>query len=430
MSGELDIRGGGAIAVDTATLGAAADGFFRLANALEEIRMLVGRATLQLFAASQIAWLTSSQIDAGLGRALLTAADDARDIAADLHEARAVYELVELRAARASAIADGDSTGAFDRRIAAIVREHPDAHLVALRDQTEREVSWPSALAEQALVPGLDPVSAMPSIAALYLAAQGLRATGFGTIERDAQLHGPMEPVRTMPMEVRHTTGGAAAPTNLAAAAARIPAGDDASRVRVERYTMADGSRQFAVYVTGMKAYGGSEPFDMASNSQLYTGARSASFESAMSALRQSGAEPGDTVHAFGHSQGAMIAARLAVEGEFDTRTLVSFGSPVDADVGPDTLSVTLRHTDDPVAALAGGGHHGAVGSPGSFVAERTADPTSGVDLDAHGLDRYTETAAMLDDSTDPRMTAVRELFATLEGAASVDATDYSAVRG
>ncbi len=70
-----------------------------------------------------------------------------------------------------------------------------------------------------------------------------------------------------------------------------------------------------------------------------------------------------------------MVASRLAVEGGYDVKTLVTLGSPVEADVGDGTLSVAVRHTDDPVAALQGGGYDTAVGAPGSFVAERLADP-------------------------------------------------------
>jgi hypothetical protein len=93
---------------------------------------------------------------------------------------------------------------------------------------------------------------------------------------------------------------------------------------------------------------------------------------------------------------------------------------------------VTLRHTDDPVPALAGGGHGIPVGAPGSFVAERTADPVAGMhDLDfpAHGIAGYTQTAQLLEASGDPRMGAVRQLFDELGGAASVEVTEYSAQR-
>ncbi len=169
---------------------------------------------------------------------------------------------------------------------------------------------------------------------------------------------------------------------------------------------MPDGSRQFAVYVAGTQtaAPHTEEPFDMGSNLELYAGERSASYDAALAALRDAGAGSGDVVHAFGHSQGAMVAAHVALEGGFDTRTLVSFGSPIEADVGDRTLSISLRHSDDPVAALAGGGSAGAVGAPGSFIVSRTADPASGLhdfQLPAHGIDEYARTAMLLDDSGD-----------------------------
>ena len=197
---------------------------------------------------------------------------------------------------------------------------------------------------------------------------------------------------------------------------------------------MPDGTRQFAVYVAGTRTVEAdtTEPFDMGSNLELYTGERSASYDATLAALAAAGAEAGDVVHAFGHSQGAMVTAHLALEGGYDTRTLVSIGSPVEADVGEGTLSISLRHRDDPVAALAGGGHAGTVGAPGSFVAERTADPQLGMHdyrLPAHGIDGYTETARLLDASTDPRMDAVRELFDELGSAASVEITEYAAQR-
>ena len=71
----------------------------------------------------------------------------------------------------------------------------------------------------------------------------------------------------------------------------------------------------------------------------------------------------------------------------------------------PSTLSVALRHTDDPAAVLAGGGSEHAVGAPGSFVAERVADPALG--LHDYRCPRttptaYTETARLLDASADP----------------------------
>ena len=152
----------------------------------------------------------------------------------------------------------------------------------------------------------------------------------------------------------------------------------------------------------------------------------------ALDPRRLAGAQPGDTVHAFAFSQGAMVTAHLALESGYDVATLVSAGSPVEADVGPGTLSVGLRHTDDPVAALAGGGHVGSVGAPGSFVVEVSADPD--IDLDdaqapAHRLSAYTETAALVDASSDPRVDAVRSVFDELATATSVEVVEYAAQR-
>jgi pimeloyl-ACP methyl ester carboxylesterase len=221
-------------------------------------------------------------------------------------------------------------------------------------------------------------------------------------------------------------------PASLADAAGRIPSGGSA-QVRVERYDMAGGTRQFAVYVAGTRTGGGDEePFDAASNLALFSGETSASYEAVTAALRQAGAVDGDAVHAFGHSQGAMVLERLALEGTYDTRTLVSFGSPVQADVGQGTLAVSFRHTDDPVVSLQSGGHAVGVGAPGSFVVERLADPAAGVhdlQMPAHNLSAYVETAALVDSSGDPRAEAVRDVFERLGAAESAVATEYVAER-
>ena len=379
MSDELDIRGGGAVAVDTTTLRAAAGGFTRLADDLEEIATLVGSAALRLFEVAPAAWDVSYTVELSRRR-IVTVIAEAHDIAAALCSAAAVYEIVELRAERAVADAAGDDSALarIDARLAALAREHPDAEHRASLGAFAHAVSWPGGLAAQApgmfgwLAPGLFPLA----IPLAWSLQQAVGSIGGGTIPATARLEGAPTHVVIAPVASR---GPATAPASLADAAARVPGGGEA-RIRVERYTMPDGSRQFAVYVAGTQTVAPDtrDPFDMTSNVELYTGQRSASFDAALAALADAGAEPGDVVHAFGHSQGAMVAARLAVEGGFDAQTVVSFGSPVEADLGDGTLSVSLRHDDDPVAALAAGGHAHAVGSAGSFIASRTADPLPG----------------------------------------------------
>lgn len=432
MSDDLEIRSAGAVAVDTVTLRGAAAGFVALAEELDEIAHLVGSAAYRLVDVSPAGDGSAHALEL-VRRRILSASAAAGQIVGALRGAAAVYEVVELRVERAAAVAAGDVAGVarIDARLAALDREYPDAARLASGETFAHELRWPGGLAAQApgLLWWLAPGFALTAIP-LAWSLQRAIAVGGGTVPAATSLRGAPAAVTVSPVAPR---APATAPASLADAAARVP-GDAAARVRVERYTMADGSRQFAVYVAGTQTVAGDprEPFDMNSNIQLYSGERSASYDATMVALADAGARPGDVVHAFGHSQGAMVATRLALEGEYDARTLVTFGSPVEGQVGDGTLSIALRHRDDPVAALAGGGHVASVGAPGSFVASRTADPLPGlhdVRMPAHGIDSYTATARMLDDSGDARMAGVREVWDRLGAAASVDVIEYSAER-
>ena len=432
MSDDLDIRGGGAVAVDTATLRTAAAGFASAAADLEAIAGVIGSAGLRLFDASRATWAASATVEAARQR-VLAVIDEADVIVEALRFAADVYDIVELRAERAAAQAAGDESGVsrLDAGLARLLTDHSDAGRRATLATFAHRLTWPGELARQApgtlgwISPGF-PFLAVPLV---WSVQHAIARAGAGTVPVTSRLTGTAGPVIVTPLP---TTGPTGAPASLADTAARIPHGE--ARIRVERYSMPDGTRQFAVYVAGTQTLAPrtSDPFDMASNVELYSGERSASYEATLAALSAAGAEPGDVVHAFGHSQGAMVTAHVALEGGFETRTLVSFGSPVEADVGDGTLSISLRHRDDPVGALEGGGHLGAVGAAGSFIAERTADPQPGLHdygLSAHGIGGYTDTARLLDASSDPRMDAVRDLWAELGRAASIDVTEYSAQR-
>ncbi|MCR2762783.1 hypothetical protein NQ152_04600 [Microbacterium sp. zg.B48] len=433
MSDDLDIRGGGAVAVDTVTLRTAADAFQVAAGELEDIAARIGSSSMHLAGTTRAMWDVAHTMSCA-SRRIQEVVEAAGELSRALRAAAAVYEIVELRTERAAADAAGDAGAVrrIDSRLAALAIEHPDADAQATLAALGHWVSWPGELARQALgaLWWLSPGFHLLAVPTAWALQRAVGALGSGTVPTTARLRGQPGDLVLSPVA---PPAPATAPTSLAGAAERIPTGGQA-RVRVERYSMPDGSRRFAVYVTGTQTIAPrtTEPFDMDANIELYTGARAASYEATELALRESGARPGDIVHAFGHSQGAMVAAHLALEGDYDTQTLVSFGSPVEADLGEGTLSVSVRHADDPVAALAGGGHAGTVGAPGSFVAERTADPRAGLHdfgLPAHALDSYTATARMLDTSADPRMAAVRQVFADLASAASVQVTEYAAER-
>ena len=465
----LQLRGGGAVAVDTVTLRAAADRFAAARHELEAIGRRLAALETTLRALPERAWDAEASASV-LAVRLDAVQSEAHSIAGALREAAYAYEMVEIMAEHRAAALAGESARAerLDARLSALVAGHPAAWRTALGAEFERGVLWQSELVRQATQLGVsvgdvfsEPGAIIGGASAGLLALAGTAFTGIagtGRLGRDSRLTGAAGPIalrRVAPVvpaapggtgvlpaagrvghaatsSVRHASG-AAAPRSLAAVAERMPGAGD-SRVRVERYAMPDGSTQFAVYIAGTQslALGGDDPWDNASNAELYTGRVSDSYAATEAALEAAGAAPGDVVHAFGHSQGAMIAGHLALEGGYELQTLVSFGSPVEADVGPGTLSVSLRHTDDPVAALAGGGHGQAVGAPGSFVAERVADPDAAPDdllVPAHRLGSYAETAAMVDASGDPRVDGLHEVFAGLARAESVAVTEFAATR-
>lgn len=443
MSDGIEIHAGGAVAVDTETLRHTAWRFCEARFELEALLQRLGPLQNMLLVERSHAWEAASATSV-LAARLTESLDGATAIADALREAAGVYELVELNVEHRAAVlgADRDAVARIDAAREALIARYPGAPRAASDAEFWRSVNWPGDLVRQATETGysagseIGPQSGIVAGAGMGLLTLGLGATagftGQGRLAANARLSGRGEQVSLTSVTPAPTT--TPAPTSLTAVAQRMPGAGD-SRVRVERYTMPDGSHQFALYVAGMQstAIGGDEPWDSMSNAQLYAGSSSASYEATAAALAAAGAGPGDVVHAFGHSQGAMITAHLALEGGYDTRTLVSFGSPVEAEVGPSTLSVGIRHTDDPVAALAGGGHIAPVGAAGSFVVEREADPASGLhdsSVPAHRMVAYAETAVLVDASADPRLGAVRDVFTELSSAVSVDVVEFAAVRG
>jgi pimeloyl-ACP methyl ester carboxylesterase len=453
VSGDLEIRGGGVIAVDTETLRMTAGRFVTAAAALEDIAHRLGSLQNMLLGQRDVAAGAVSAATV-LSTRMSESMSDAAMIAASLRETAAVYELVELNAQHAAAVFGGDGASAtrIERLRAELMREFPGAMAAARGLEFERAIMWPSDLVRSATETGMDAggvleildkvgpwgrmladVGGVVGGAAAGLgaiaAATVVGAGGWGRLSNSATLAPGRDDVVVRPVAPMST---GSAPSGLASAAGRMP-GAGESRVRVEKYVSRDGSAQYAVYVSGTRSgdVGGREAWDMASNSDLVLGCESASYQATIAALEDAGARPGDTVHAFGHSQGAMITAHLALDGPFDVRTLVSLGSPVEADVGDATLAVSIRHTDDAVAALAGGGHGAGVGAPGSIVVERsTSDPADvGGGPGPHSLESYVETAGLVDGSTDPRVDAVRAVLADLRDATRVEVTEYGAER-
>ena len=448
MTDGIDIRSGGIVAVDTESLRAAADRFALVGAKLDEISVDLGDLGWWLQQQGVAVAGTTSFALPQAARLMAARADGAAILERRLRQLADEYELVELRA-RLAAAHEADRAADLAVAIARIESADPEAARAADRledrertrvaselvDGMSADVLVPGGLlAAFALVPGiLLTAAALSALAhAAHEMQQLARRVGGGTIEQGERLDGPRPPVIVRPTRAPMPTSP---PADLASAFARIPDVGDA-RVRIETYAMPDGSTRYAVYIAGTRAGSldgaGVEPWDMASNLQLYFGRDSASYEAVRAALDDVGAPAGAEVYLFGHSQGGMIADRLAMEGGYDPVLLATAGSPPEADVGPTTLSVQLRHTDDVVQSLAAGGSAAQVGSPGSMVVERVGDPPPGVQdlhLAPHHLPAYVATARMLDASTDPRTAPLRATLGELQAARSVTAAEYSAQR-
>lgn len=421
MSDDLDIRHGGVVAVDTASLRAAAEVIAMLQAECAALRGEAESITLGLLGHAATAW-AAADLGHMLVRELSIVADDALAIATALHRVADVYEIVELRAqAQSDALVGGRVALGSALALALARGRTPEAAHEA--DRFERAWGWTHGIElQRQLWLGAVQLGALgAALRFVGLAAPpAVSSLGGGRIHTRSRLRGA--PGASLFLSTT-TAPPAPPPPDLTALAERLPPGDE--QVRVERYTDADGVDRFVVYVAGTQdfAFGGEEPWDMTSNLQAYAGQSSASYEGVVAALREAGVGPDDPVIAVGHSQGAALTSRLALEGEFTIAANVTFGSPVHADLPADVMNITVRHRDDPVAALADGGFAATHGGTGSFIAERTADPGVGsgdLAFAAHVMTGYRETAAMVDTSGDPRVAPLRELLSGLGAPAAV----------
>ncbi len=423
MSGDLDIHHGGAIAVDTAALRDVGTRLAAVGVRFDDARAAIARAHGAVTADPGLASVDAVAL-ATSGGSAVALGDECADAAAGTLLMADAFELVELRAqARAMGLADTVAAAALQRRIDRLTAS--DERIATMADQLV--AGWKEGrfegLGDQYDLGGLvAPLFWGGPLAGIML--------GLGTVRPEMTLRGVADPVTVTPVRTSTPTGP---PASLADAFRRFPTAPGA-QVRVEQYVMADGTTRYMAYVKGSQsvAFGGAEPWDMRSNTQLYTGEKSASYQATLDALEAAGAQPGDRVDVVAHSQGGVIAAHLAMESQYDVQVQMTAGSPVEPTLDDDQLLIQLRHTDDVVSSLAAGGSPDGTGSPDSFTAEREADPAAGLQdllLAPHQLDAYVETAEQVDASGDPRVAVLDELWSDLDGAVEVTSTEYHAER-
>ncbi|QIG39019.1 hypothetical protein G5T42_05535 [Microbacterium sp. 4R-513] len=196
--GDLDIRSGGVVAVDTSALRAAAERLAGLGDDLDDVGGTFGRA------AGAIEVLPRAETSAALARTHYARersarlADDARRIASMLTELAAMFETVELRAERSAAEAAGDwaAVERIDGRLAQLEREHPLAAMRASWAGLGRDALWAGSLIGQGAVVGswLLPGGGLAAGVLLSGLTGSVRSAGGGTVERGSALAGAVPP--------------------------------------------------------------------------------------------------------------------------------------------------------------------------------------------------------------------------------------------
>jgi len=193
-------------------------------------------------------------------------------------------------------------------------------------------------------------------------------------------------------------------PTSFTAAVARIPAADPhRPQVRIEKTP----STAF-VYVGGTITgglSGGREPWDMASNLAAITGQVSDSERGVRTVMAAAGVTSADRIVVVGHSQGGLVAQRLAADPELRVSDVVLVGSPqTPGGVAPGVHVVALENRNDPIPALGGIAPEGRA----DVTVARTPLIESGDPLAAHHLSTYRELASEADASRDSTLINIR----------------------
>lgn len=188
----------------------------------------------------------------------------------------------------------------------------------------------------------------------------------------------------------------------------RIPRpGEGGPQIRIERYGLEHPV--YYVYLGGTMDAGLSangEPWDMTSNVEAMAARDAGSQRAAIEAMRQAGIEAEDEVIIVGHSQGGLVAARIAESEQFRVSSLVTVGAPIHKVEVPATTQVlAIEHREDVIPMLSGIAAAGTLAT--TLTVRRSVAGIAGAPgdpLPAHNLSRYVETAREVDRTSDPRL--------------------------
>ncbi|WP_309067895.1 hypothetical protein [Microbacterium sp.] len=439
MAEGYEIRSGAAIAVAT----------HLLRDAAARFDVVAGRMTAASNQAMS-AWFAIAppyhrdpawHVSARAAQASLAAAATAGDLrrAADVYDAADTEaRLALLRASDAPHTDAARDARLLERRLDGLEARSPGAREEARALLAEWDASWLSGL-EWLLPLAPDAPRHAPTAMSDEYAFGELLGAAIGSVRaaRAERSRGAPPTPRSDPIEVwARPVPAARPPASLRERGARIPYGEGAARVRIEKLTFAGGATRYGVYVSGtrdMLERDPGEAFDMESNLAQHAGQEGASSDVVEEALRLAGARPGDVIDLTGHSQGVMAANAVALKGEYRVDSVLALGQPAVVPHDSATLTMHVAFEDDLVGSLSGGGIPGVVGSPDSLAVRgdygADGEPGRWPDPDAHAFGGYLGLLEEVEASGDARMAPFREHLAALAEAETVEVTEYSANR-
>ncbi|MEO8851628.1 MAG: hypothetical protein ABI360_07860 [Allobranchiibius sp.] len=211
------------------------------------------------------------------------------------------------------------------------------------------------------------------------------------------------------------------------------------SRLTIHHRVDAQGNGHWVVNVPGTADWGAkmpTNPSDATANLRSLSGSRSSLYPAINTALaaamKKAGVTPGtQPVMMVGHSQGGIVAARLASNAQFRTRYnvthLMTVAAPTSRISMPRSVqALSVEHRSDPVPRLDARSGPDADNRTNAFIDPRSQMAPGPSDLGAqHGGHLYAKTAAahLGRDNTDP---ALRHWYDGTDGFMGGSDTQYS----
>lgn len=198
---------------------------------------------------------------------------------------------------------------------------------------------------------------------------------------------------------------------------------DDAV-VEVSEVRRSDGTSAWVVAIPGTQAWDAwsEDPLDLGGNLALMGNGDADSARAVVKAMEAAGIGRDDPVVLAGHSQGGLIASRVAAAGGYAVAAVLTVGSPTGSSATPASVpTLGLEHTSDPVPALDGKPPRDeplrtTVRGRPDGRARRSASH-------AHATPEYEKLAARADASGHPSLVRWRETMTDVFGDGAVATT-------